>query len=240
MGQLMLKKVKILLIFIKHILRHVYIFLKDIEGFFSCVISRFNISRFTDLKFFKKIIRDSLSLENKANPAISFQTKPGASLKTTQETMPKTEPVNYGDLAYEKIIMNFDKLGFSGSAFIGSTHIGSTHIVSKPMEFIKDNLNLLEKDRIINEADLVCAHEFNLLGSGRVKVEHFLKAAGVEGFVYNNRFTDDEIRVLKDKFYREIRTMMELRQWTDPMNLLTGMLILNPGTDGTAVPGIKK
>ena len=72
--------------------------------------------------------------------------------------------------------MNFNKLGFSGSTYINIKH----------REFIKDNLSLPEKEKIISEADLICAHKFDLLGSGRVKVDHFLKSAGVEGFVYDN------------------------------------------------------
>jgi len=105
------KKVKILLMFIKHILRPAYIFFKDIAGFFSCGFSSFSISRFTDSKFFKMIVRDSLSLENKAISGISFQTKP----KLKAQLKPQTSTGNCGDIAYESIIMNFDKLGFSGN-----------------------------------------------------------------------------------------------------------------------------
>jgi hypothetical protein len=177
-------KIKILIVFVKSILRLAYLFFKGIAGFLGCSIYRFNISRFTDLKFFKKIIRDSLSRENKTKPKITPTKKPG----------------NYDNLAYEIIIMNFDKLGFSGSALINSKH----------REFIKDNLSLSEKERIISEADQVCAHKFDLLGSGRVKVDHFLKAAGVEGFVYDNRLGNDEIRELIEKTRGQIRGILEI------------------------------
>lgn len=42
-----------------------------------------------------------------------------------------------------------------------------------------------EREQILESADVATRHEFDLLGSGRVKVDYFLKALGVEGHHYD-------------------------------------------------------
>ena len=96
---------------------------------------------------------------------------------------------NYKDLIYEIINANFDKLNF---------------IDINDKEFIRDNLSISEKEKIIKEADEVCNHEFDLLGSGMVKVDYNLNAKGFEGYVYENKLSDDEINAINKKINQKI------------------------------------
>ena len=101
----------------------------------------------------------------------------------------KSAPNNYKNLIYEIITANLDKLNF---------------IDINDKNFVKDNLSISEKEEIISEADKVCNHEFDLLGSGRVKVDYNIKANGFEGYVYENKLSDDENKVITKKINQKI------------------------------------
>ena len=101
----------------------------------------------------------------------------------------KVAAKNYKDLIYEIITANFNKLNF---------------IDINDKEFVKDNLNISEREEIIDEADRICDHEFDLLGSGRVKVDYNLKAKGFEGYVYKNNLRDDEINIINKKINQKL------------------------------------
>ncbi|MCL6087383.1 MAG: heparinase II/III family protein [Actinobacteria bacterium] len=90
---------------------------------------------------------------------------------------------NYEDLVYKITSSNFGKLNFMDI---------------NDKEFIQSNLSISEKEKIIKEADKVCNHEFDLLGSGRVKVDYDLKAEGFEGYVYENKLSFNEIDAIKN------------------------------------------
>ncbi len=71
-------------------------------------------------------------------------------------------------------------------------------IISKDdKKFIISKLSIKEKNKIIEAAEEVCRHDFDLLGSGKVKVSYFLKPKGVEGYVYDMRVSGEEIKKLK-------------------------------------------
>jgi len=65
-------------------------------------------------------------------------------------------------------------------------------------------LSISEKEEIIKEADKICNHEFDLLGSGKVKVNYNLKAAGFEGYIYENKLSNDEIELINKKIDQKI------------------------------------
>jgi len=96
---------------------------------------------------------------------------------------------NYNDLIYEIISSDLDKLNF---------------IDIDDKEFIKSNLSVSEKEKIIKEADKVCNHEFDLLGSGRVGVVYNLKVEGFEGYAYENKLSFNEINTIKNNLNLKI------------------------------------
>jgi len=66
-------------------------------------------------------------------------------------------------------------------------------------KFIITRLSEKEKNEIVEMADEICEHKFDLLGSGKIKISYSLKPEGTDGHIYNMNIDCREIEELKEK-----------------------------------------
>lgn len=76
-------------------------------------------------------------------------------------------------------------------------------------KFIISKLSKGEKNKIIELADEICRHKFNLLGSGKVKISYSLKPKGTEGYIYNMNISSQKIEELKEKINDKVNSFFE-------------------------------
>ena len=102
------------------------------------------------------------------------------------------EPDTYTDLLKDKIDKNL---------FFNSI------IDADDINFIVSKLSEGNKNRIIKEADEICRHEFDLLGSGKIKVSYSLKPKGVGGYTYNMNISGEEIKKCNLKIRNRVNSL---------------------------------
>jgi len=74
-------------------------------------------------------------------------------------------------------------------------------------KFIISKLSRGEKNKIIELADEICRHKFDLLGSGRVKISYSSKPKGVEGYKYNMNINSEEIKKCNLKIRNKVNSL---------------------------------
>ncbi|MBA7509012.1 hypothetical protein ES705_00949 [subsurface metagenome] len=84
-------------------------------------------------------------------------------------------------------------------------------------KFIISKLPKREKNKIIDLADEICEHKFDLLGSGKVKISYSLKPKGTEGHIYNMNISCHEIEELKEKISNKINSFFKELETNDPI-----------------------
>jgi len=82
-------------------------------------------------------------------------------------------------------------------------------ILRKPeIGFIISELSDKEKREIIEIADDVCQHRFDLLGSGKVKVAYGLDPQGLEGIFYNMKISSKVLKKVKKEINNKIADIL--------------------------------
>lgn len=81
-------------------------------------------------------------------------------------------------------------------------------IDEKERIFITSGISSEEIDRIINFANDICEHKFNLLGSGKVKVLYELYPKGIENNSYNMNINKKELEEIKKELNNKICYML--------------------------------
>jgi len=79
-------------------------------------------------------------------------------------------------------------------------------------------LNEEIKNKMIEEADKAKNHIVNLLGSGDVKVDHKLRAKGLEGYRYDMRVSDEKYLSIKEKIQNELEKIFQKFVEYEPIN----------------------
>ena len=103
----------------------------------------------------------------------------------------RSKNINYEKLLSEKVMKNnsFNLLD-----------------LSKNKEFILSNISGANKLKIINEANDICNHKFNLLGSGKINVSYELNPEGVEGYCYSMRVDNKDLKEIESKIKNKIHS----------------------------------
>jgi hypothetical protein len=106
--------------------------------------------------------------------------------------------------------------GYSGSAkkVINRKVMDSSLIQSilnkKDRDLIIRTLSKAEKEKIINSADDICDHKFDLLGSGKAKLSYNYIPNGVEGYHYDTSAGSSKLKKIKEKL-REKSSLLNLK-----------------------------
>ena len=74
-------------------------------------------------------------------------------------------------------------------------------------EFIK-NIPLSQKSKIISEADVICNHIFDLLGSGSTYVSYELRNNNFKNLEYENEVSAEEYALIKEKIKKKISELI--------------------------------
>jgi len=81
----------------------------------------------------------------------------------------------------------------------------NTIIKDYKIKFITYNISSKVEGRIVNFADDICEHKFDLLGSGKVEVFYKLIPKGVENYFCNiNISSDEELKNIKEKIKNKV------------------------------------
>lgn len=86
---------------------------------------------------------------------------------------------------------------FGKSMFDEKWHGIFNNIINiKDKNFISENIH--NAGEIIQDANDVCEHFFDILGSGRIKISYGLKAKGIEGFSYYMNINEKDLEKIKE------------------------------------------
>jgi len=80
------------------------------------------------------------------------------------------------------------------------------------IKFVSSVITKRERKRIMNLANEICDHKFDLLGSGKVKITYGIKPKGVEGYLYNKNIDLKELNNLKKRLKGKIIYLLDFNK----------------------------
>jgi len=80
------------------------------------------------------------------------------------------------------------------------------------------------KNEVVNFADDICKHKFDLLGSGKVEVSYGLVPKGVENYLYkNNILSGDELKNIKEKIKSKVSFLINNSENKNDLNYISSI-----------------